>query len=533
MRTLLALFRVAVGLTLLIALLLVGLAVLLPSLVQSEAVQTRLRAAARDATGRDVTWDALDVGLLPPRLLLEGASIAARKQGAPPYAEVRSVGLVMEWMPLLARTVVVDSVVVEGATLRLVGESEAVAVEPGAAPDAKPGAGPDASPGAASDSDGFQLAVREVVIRDARLELEGGHAGPLAGRLVPRDADHARLFLDATGADVLLGGVAKAPGERATLEADVVRVGDAIELRDVSLVWPHLNAQGSLRSEPPAFTGDAQVLQYPLAGGVLEGGLEGRGGSVATRDLRLVMAGQPVALEGMVELALPQFFRLRASGEQLDSNALVRAASGKDFFEGPLTFHFDSAGALSEEGPLEQTVGGKGRFDVGKGRIRGVSLLRTTFTALGEMAEAAVLVNRMRGSTKLERFYEDEFESIGADVILQRGVVSTKNLKIVYRHYTADLRGSMALASGALDLTGELTLRKEAEQEVKVKTIPLAHIKGTAAAPRIDLSPTAIAKLGAREEFYRKRGDMEEELDERLGKGSGKAITDVLDGLLK
>lgn len=116
---------------------------------------------------------------------------------------------------------------------------------------------------------------------------------------------------------------------------------------------------------------------------------------------------------------------------------------------------------------------------------------------------------------------------------LQRGVASTKNLKIVYRHYTADLRGSMALASGALDLTGELTMRKEAEQEVKVKTIPLAHIKGTAAAPRVDLSPTAIAKLGAREEFYRNRGKTEEKLDEKLGKGSGKAITDVIDGLLK
>jgi hypothetical protein len=149
------------------------------------------------------------------------------------------------------------------------------------------------------------------------------------------------------------------------------------------------------------------------------------------------------------------------------------------------------------------------------------------------MAEAAVLVNRLRGSTRLERFYGDEFESIGADVTLQRGVARTDNLKIVYRHYTADLRGSMALADGALDLTGELTLRKEAEAEVEVKTIPLARITGTAAAPRVDLSPSAIAKLGAREEFYRKRGDVEEEIDERLGKGSGKAITDVLEGVLK
>lgn len=529
MRTLL---RLAFGLVVLVALLAVGLAVLLPRLVRSEAVQTRLKTAAREATGRDVAWDGLDIGLLPPRLLLEGAAIAARKKGAPPFAEVRSVGLQMQWLPLLARTVVVDSVVVDGATLRLADESEAAA-KPRAGSGAKAGAAPAAAPDAAGDSAGFQLAVREVVIRDARLELDGGHAGPLRGRLVPRDADHARLSLDATRAEVAFGGIAKAPGERATLDADVVRAGDAIELRDLSLVWPHLNAEGALRSDPPTFTGKAQVLQYPLAGGVLEGGLEGRGASVATSGLRLMMAGQPVALDGVVELPPPQFFRLRASGEKLDSNALVRAASGKDFFEGPLTFHFDTAGALSEEGPLERTVGAKGRFDVGRGRIRGVSLLRSTFAALGEMAEAAVLVNRIRGSTKLERFYEDEFESIGADVTLQRGVASTNNLKLVYRAYTADLRGSMALETGALDLTGELTLRKEAEQEVKVKTIPLAHIQGTAAAPRIDLSPTAIAKLGAREEFYRKRGDVEEKLDEKLGKGSGKAITDVLENVLK
>jgi ribonuclease HIII len=66
-----------------------------------------------------------------------------------------------------------------------------------------------------------------------------------------------------------------------------------------------------------------------------------------------------------------------------------------------------------------------------------------------------------------------------------------------------------------------------------VKVIPLTHVAGTVDSPRVDISPQALASLGAREEFYRKRGDISREIDERLGEGSGKAVTDVLEGFLK
>ena len=115
---------------------------------------------------------------------------------------------------------------------------------------------------------------------------------------------------------------------------------------------------------------------------------------------------------------------------------------------------------------------------------------------------------------------------------MERGRARTDDLRIVYPYYIADLRGSMGLVDGSLDLTGELTLLREAEAELKTRVIPLARVTGTVDAPRIDLSPQAIASLAAREELQRHKGKLSERLDEKLGEGSGEAITDVLDGIL-
>jgi hypothetical protein len=184
------------------------------------------------------------------------------------------------------------------------------------------------------------------------------------------------------------------------------------------------------------------------------------------------------------------------------------------------------------------------RADVGRGRLRGVSLLRATSDALGALAEAAVLANRIRGSRNAERFYEDEFESIGATLRLGGGLARTDDLRIVYRHYTADLRGSLGLADGRLDMTGEITVGPELDAALagegavpaasarRPRRIPLAHVVGTLKQPRVDLSPAAIASLSGRYAFEKERGKLEEKIDERLGRGSGAAVGEILDGIL-
>lgn len=690
--------RILVGLALLGAALLGGLALYLPRLVEGEEMRARLQDAARDATGRDVSWSELRVGLLPPRLVVSGPSMAGASPEAPPFAEAGSVELELALAPLLARVVVVDSLVVDGATLRLRRTEDGIELPRPPEKERTPRPpGERREPKDKRDDDGFALAVRSFDLKDARVLLEdvtvtppvtwelsglqgrvhatdldspvefaaegrlgsGGDlrvagsftlagaleaalrldgvetgaarpyldpdwklAGPLTGdlrlrrdegrvqdvkanlvleggelalddlALAGRIALEANLSqpgpagpftIDATQATLDYGrAFSKPAGQEATATGRLVPLeGGGYDVEEVRVELQNLDATGSVRSAPrfraelsaPAFelagwdtslvalrgyqpagrlgldglvleteplslTGaivldDVALTPPGSAAYVLRGALEGRGGSVATRDLVLVAAGQPIGLAGSLDLAGEQFFQAQAIGKGLDLGALTRAYAGKDFIEGPLNLDAKLAGDLGGDGRLAQRLAGKLVFDVGRGRLHGVSLLKQSLAAIGSLAETALVANRLRGSDRLARLESDEFESISGNVDVKGGRAHTKDLRLVYRDYSVDLRGSMGLEDRSLDMTGEITLLKEAADETRVKVIPLTHVAGTVDSPRVDISPQALASLGAREEFYRKRGDISREIDERLGEGSGKAVTDVLEGFLK
>jgi uncharacterized protein involved in outer membrane biogenesis len=97
---------------------LLALAVLAPRLIDRPEVRERIGAAVQEATGRTLRYERLAVGLLPPRLEAVGVELEGRKQDAPLRAE--SVALEVALLPLLARTVLVDTLVVSGADLTLV-----------------------------------------------------------------------------------------------------------------------------------------------------------------------------------------------------------------------------------------------------------------------------------------------------------------------------------------------------------------------------------------------------------------------------
>jgi hypothetical protein len=568
---------------------LIALAVQLPRLVQSDAVRGRLQAEARNATGREVSWQELDVDLLPPRLVVNGPRVDGPAPDAPPFFEADSVGLELALAPLLRRVVVVDSLRLEAATLRLRRNADGLQLPQ---PESKPDAGERAQPPAAASeaaedaSAGFELAVREVDLRDLRVSVHDSSDGSttrldVEGPATLRAEPNGAFRLNATPAAIAYADSFRKPaGVAMRVEGRLQRDGAALRIDDLQFRLADAALSGRLQSAarntaeldaPPfALAGLAPLLpalaKRDLAGtlalqdlrlatdplelngallldGVavgtpgqppvrISGALEGRGRKLETRDLVLVTAGQTIPVSASLELGEPGFFHVSARGEALDGTALVRAYSGKDFFEGPITFDAQAAGSPGGERPLAETLAGKGRIDVGRGKIRGVSLLRSTFQVLGTFAEAAILVNRARGSTNMDRYYSDEFESIGATIQVERGRASTNDLKIVYPYYTADLRGSMGLADGSLDLTGEITLHREAEAELKTRVIPLARITGSVDAPRVDLSPQAVASLAAREELHRNSGKLNKKIDDQLGEGSGKAITDTLDGLL-
>ena len=72
-------------------------------------MRARIEAAAREATGRDVRFDGLAIGILPPRVRVLRPVVAATTPGEPPLFSAEEAALRVDFLPLLARTLVVDS----------------------------------------------------------------------------------------------------------------------------------------------------------------------------------------------------------------------------------------------------------------------------------------------------------------------------------------------------------------------------------------------------------------------------------------
>ena len=252
--------RVAGILLVLLVTAVVALTLALPRLVRSDAVRARIQEAAREATGREVRYGELDFGLMPPRLVVSEPEVEGESDGSPPVFEADGVELEIALAPLMSWTVVVDSLVVEGATVRLVRTSEGIefpreeaAAEAPKASDAalpspesrapKPpeGGAPASSPGEGSgpgeeaapsspyekgaeagdddDERGFTLAVRQLELRDSRLLLEDRTVSPPAnwelGDVVAaasRESAEAPIVFEINGT-MTSGGVVQANGE--------------------------------------------------------------------------------------------------------------------------------------------------------------------------------------------------------------------------------------------------------------------------------------------------------------------------------
>jgi uncharacterized protein involved in outer membrane biogenesis len=170
--------QVAAALLILLILGFVLLAVLLPRIAGSEAIRARLETVASHATGQEVRWDELTFGLLPPRLVVLKPTIAPPGTPGEPSLEADSVSLRVALLPLLARTVAIDSLVVEGVTVRLRRTAEGLELpldRPGPAKPGKPKAVPDAP---AEEGGALALAVGDVRLIDSRLLIEDRTVAP-------------------------------------------------------------------------------------------------------------------------------------------------------------------------------------------------------------------------------------------------------------------------------------------------------------------------------------------------------------------
>jgi hypothetical protein len=245
------LVRAAIVAALVLAGALAGLSLWLPRWIESAGVQQRLREAIREATGREPSWTKLEVGVLPPRLRIDQARLGDGSDLSVAHAELR-----FALLPLLARTLVVDHVSIDGELLRVVrtehgfvwpwlppaadGEAAPPAPpKPSAAPPGAPAPSPPAAPAvpASAPARGFSLAVRNVDLSHARMVVEdrtvrppvrveiddlGGHAHASA-RHAPLDARlEGRL---ASGGTVHVDGRVVADGE-----LDLILTLDGVDL---------------------------------------------------------------------------------------------------------------------------------------------------------------------------------------------------------------------------------------------------------------------------------------------------------------
>ena len=166
------LLRSAIALAALLVVALLGLAVALPRIAGSAAVRARIESAARDALGRELRFEKLEAGILPPALRVVAPRIAGDTEKAPPLLEAKSISLRLALLPLLERTLAVDSLVVDGASLRLTRTKSGIELPTasrGAAGAAKPEAGRGGEGGGSGS--GVSVAVRGLSLRDSTLVL--------------------------------------------------------------------------------------------------------------------------------------------------------------------------------------------------------------------------------------------------------------------------------------------------------------------------------------------------------------------------
>jgi hypothetical protein len=121
------------------------------------------------------------------------------------------------------------------------------------------------------------------------------------------------------------------------------------------------------------------------------------------------------------------------------------------------------------------------------------------------------------------------------------GRARTDALALRYPGYQLTLRGSVGLADQSLDLSGQLALGEEVfaalagrprEEGGGARVLDVAHVGGTAAAPKLEIDRAGALAFGAGFALAQKHDKLERKLDERLGEGSGAALLDALDQLL-
>lgn len=279
---------------------------------------------------------------------------------------------------------------------------------------------------------------------------------------------------------------------------------------------------------PLSVTGDASLkaIEIPVAQGtvVLSGPLRASGSSLEVRPLSIQVGGQTATGAASYDLGNSRV-GIELGTQALNLESVVTALRGGDYTVGGT---MDSA--LKLNGPASiNGLRGAGTLDLVDGRIKGVSFVRAIF---GKLADIGMLVAAVKGKD-LSRYEEEEFQKLSGDYEIRDGKVHFNKLVIEYEFTTADLKGSLAIADGALDLSGKIILSEELQDELTGETsrvekdvIPIAGIGCNVRKPCINLDGRAVASVVG---TLAGGGELRDKLEEKIGKEG----VDLLEQLLR
>jgi len=331
---------------------LAALAVLLPRLVDRPEVRARIEAAARDATGRELSYESLRAGVFPPAIEVVKAALAGETADAPPLFEADRVALRLALLPLLDRVIVIDRLKIEGARVRVV-RAQAPSMPAAVGLAATPGAAtPNAEPVASSP--GTLLGVLAIEVEDGRLTLEDRSVSPPV-LLVLDDID-ARAWATSSGEPIRF---------EATLRLES---GGSVALQGTATPGGAIDAEATLErveAKPfSAYLGNGRSIAGLLGGSIHASG-PATAPAIVNAKLRLedaVVALDAVRLSGKLGLSasLASTQGLLGGPFEIDATEADLAYAG--------AFHKPPGTAATTSGTLKARAGGG--FDVEELRVK-------------------------------------------------------------------------------------------------------------------------------------------------------------------
>jgi hypothetical protein len=314
--------RILLSIVVLIAVVVIGAAVAIPRLAGSDTARDRIAKTVRRATGRDFAWAKLDVRLVPPRLVLHESRLAGATPEEPAFAEARAISLRLAVLPLFVGAVVVDSLELEGATVRLIRTEDGIAWPRPPKKEPAPPKEPSAEPGPRKPRPRGepQMAVRSVELRDVHVLLDDRAVEPpvvwdlsgVSGRARAEDWQGNAIRIDLSGRLAPAGVISAAGYASVDRSLDV-----CLDLSGVAL---------------------APFRAYLPDGRDLAGALSGRirlRGAAGTRGR--------LGLAGTVEAAVLELDEIRADGDvAIDADLVGPPYEGR--------FHIDATAAEFDAG---------------------------------------------------------------------------------------------------------------------------------------------------------------------------------------